>query len=195
MNHLAHLFLSEEGVEPRVGNVLGDFARGVAVQRLPDAVQAGLENHRAVDAFTDKHPDVLAGKAVFSAQRRRFAGIALDVLFDHYLLRHWHRFTKCDCQAFIHEVYRDLAAGYDLMPPRMADVMERMIAHDWFTAYQDLDTIGYALDRIAGRLRFENRFAGIIDEIRTHDGELEQRFLAFFPDLLDFNRARQKASH
>lgn len=195
MNHLAHLFLSEVGVEPRVGNVLGDFARGVAVEQLPGAVQAGLENHRAVDAYTDKHPDVLAGKTVFSAQRRRFAGVALDVLFDHYLLRHWQRFTDCNRQDFIHEVYRDLEAGYDLMPPRMAVVMERMIVHDWFTAYQDLDTIGYALDRIAGRIRFKNQFAGIIDEIREHDGELEQRFLKFFPDLLDFTRARQNARH
>lgn len=190
MNHLAHLFLSEHGVEPRVGNVLGDFARGVTVQQLPIAVQAGLENHRAVDAFTDRHPEVLAGKTLFSAQRRRFAGVALDVLFDHYLLRHWHRFAQVNRQAFIQEVYRDLEAGYDLMPARMAVVMERMIANDWFTAYQDLDTIGYALDRIAGRIRFNNRFAGIIEEIRRHDDELEAHFLAFFPDLLAFNRAR-----
>ncbi|MDX1801061.1 MAG: ACP phosphodiesterase [Marinobacter sp.] len=190
MNHLAHLFLAEEGVEPRVGNVLGDFARGVAVNRLPDAVQAGLENHRAVDAFTDQHPEVLAAKRVFSAQRRRFAGVALDVLFDHYLLRHWPRFTDCDREGFIQEVYRDLEAGYKLMPQRMAEVMARMIAHDWFTAYKDLDTIGYALDRIADRIRFQNQFAGIIEEIRAHDRLLEQHFLAFFPDLLAFNQAR-----
>lgn len=187
MNHLAHLFLADEGVESRVGNVLGDFARGVVVERLPTEVKNGLQNHRAVDAFTDRHPDVLACKTLFSARRRRFAGVALDVLFDHYLLRHWYRFSDRDHQGFIRDVYQDLEAGYHLMPPQMARVMARMIAHDWFTAYEDLDTIGYALDRIAERIRFRNQFAGIIEEIRTHDQELEHRFLRFFPDLVAFN--------
>ncbi|WP_328189143.1 acyl carrier protein phosphodiesterase [Marinobacter sp. OP 3.4] len=190
MNHFCHLFLARPTVESRVGNLLGDFARGLDSRDLPEQVREGLEHHRAVDAFTDSHPEVLASKACFSAGRRRFAGIALDILFDHYLLRHWDRFGHTDKDNFISELYADLEAGHHLMPPSMEQVTRRMVAYDWFKAYEDLETVGQAMDRVASRIRFRHGFAGVIDEIRPMDDELEARFLAFFPDLLAFSRSR-----
>ncbi len=184
MNHLAHLFLSPPSVEARVGNLLGDFARGLDSTQLPGEVRRGLENHRAVDAFTDQHPDVMAAKRLFSSKRRRFAGVALDVLFDHYLLRHWDAFASVPRDEFIEEVYHDLERGRYLMPERMAWVTQRMVEDDWLGAYKDLENIGYALDRIAGRIRFRNEFAGIINEIRPLDAALEAHFLSFFPQLV-----------
>lgn len=192
MNHLAHLFLAKPTVPSRVGNLMGDFAQGLDIDALPAPVRAGLLNHRAIDTFTDEHPEVRACKPLFSHQRRRFAGVALDVLFDHYLLRHWSRFSTADADAFIHESYRDLHLGRHLMPERMARVTGRMMEDNWLGSYRSLDTIGFALDRVASRIRFPNRFAGIIDEIREHDDELEARFLAFFPALLENNRNRRQ---
>ncbi|MDC0664294.1 acyl carrier protein phosphodiesterase [Marinobacter sp. SS21] len=183
MNHLAHLFLAPASVPGRVGALLGDFARGIDTASLPLEVYQGLKHHRAVDAFTDRHPEVLACKPLFSAQRRRFAGVALDVLFDHYLLRHWSRFAADDSHHFIQEVYRDLELGACLMPDSMAHTTATMIRQDWFNAYRELDNVGHALDRISTRLRRPNQFAGVIEEIRSNDAELEARFLLFFHEL------------
>ncbi|MDX1634109.1 MAG: ACP phosphodiesterase [Marinobacter sp.] len=183
MNHLAHLYLSPPSMEARVGNLLGDFARGLDPQQLPAEVRRGLENHRAVDAFTDQHPDVLAAKRLFSSKRRRFAGVALDILFDHYLLRHWDAFANTPKAEFIDNAYRDLAQGRYLMPEAMARVTRRMIEDNWLESYEDLTNIGFALDRVAGRIRFANEFAGIIEEIRPLDAALEAHFLSFFPQL------------
>lgn len=184
MNHFAHLYLAQPTLESRIGNLLGDFARGVDAQTLPIPVQHGLANHRAVDAFTDRHPLVRQAKALFSPRRRRFAGVALDVLFDHYLIRHWTQFAQEDRASFTQSVYRDLRCGRDLMPPPMQQVTASIVEHDWFGSYASLDGIGYALDRVALRIRFPNRFDGIVDEIRVLDDELESLFLAFFPELL-----------
>ncbi len=183
MNYLAHLFLAPNSIEHRVGSLLGDFARGLQVEGLERAVVEGLEHHRAVDVFTDSHPQVRQAKTLFSAHRRRFAGVALDVLFDHYLLRHWATFSSVSVDGFIAEVYQDLNAGYSLMPAKMGSVTQRIIHDDWFNSYKDLESVGYALDRIAGRIRFPNQFCGIIEDIRAHDDELEVLFLNFFPDL------------
>ncbi|TBW49520.1 DUF479 domain-containing protein [Marinobacter halodurans] len=190
MNHLAHLFLAQPTTPSRVGNLLGDFARGVRTEALPAPVRQGLQNHWAVDAYTDRHPEVMASKALFSSRRRRFAGIALDVLYDHFLIRHWSRFATVDFDAFVTRAYADLEAGEHLMPASMATVVERMIRHDWFDAYRDLEQVGFALDRIAGRIRFANRFEGVIEEIWQHDSELEAHFLAFLPDLIAHVQAR-----
>ena len=188
MNHLAHVFLAPDSPEVRVGSILGDFTRGVDVTRLPDLVQKGVRHHRAVDSFTDRHPEVLASKEYFSRERRRFAGVALDILYDHYLLRHWQRFSEGDRDIFVQRVYSELQQLEHLMPAPMVKVTRRMVWHDWFGAYEDLDSIGYALDRVANRVRFPNQFSGIIEEIRAHDAELEQRFLNFFTELQRFAR-------
>ncbi|SHK67776.1 Acyl carrier protein phosphodiesterase [Marinobacter antarcticus] len=186
LNHLAHLFLAPNSPEARVGSLLGDFTRGVDLAALPDSVRLGVRHHLAVDSFTDKHPDVLASKRLFSAQRRRFAGVALDILYDHFLLLHWSEFTDADQNTFIKDVYTELQANEDLMTPVMSRTTRHMVSHDWFGSYRDLDNIGYALDRVAARIRFQNSFAGIIDEIRPVHSELEERFLSFFPDLQEF---------
>lgn len=186
MNHLAHLFLAPDSELHRVGSLMGDFARGLDESRLPDATLQGLRHHRAVDAFTDQHPEVIASKSLFSSQRRRFAGVALDILYDHYLLRHWARFSDVDPHEFIPQVYEELRANRDLMPATMQSVTENIVRFDWFDSYRELSNIGFALDKVAGRIRFRNNFSGMIYEIREHDRELEARFLAFFPELQEF---------
>ncbi|WP_375177106.1 acyl carrier protein phosphodiesterase [Marinobacter mobilis] len=194
MNHLAHLYLAPGDPESRVGALLGDFSRGLELDQLPDRVLEGLRHHRAVDAFTDTHPQVLAAKGLFSPQRRRFAGVALDVLFDHYLIRHWSQFSATPIETFIEQAYADLSANRHLMPERMAVVTGRMIRDDWLSRYSDINTIGFVLDRIAERIRFSNRFTGAIDEIKRNDQQLEQYFLAFFPDLVAATRVKPDAS-
>ncbi len=183
MNHFAHLFLAPDTPEARIGSILGDFCRGVSLTALPEEVRRGVTHHLSVDGYTDRHPQVCASRRLFSRQRRRFAGVALDILYDHYLLTHWHVFTDLDQDAFIRNVYRELAEHEHLMPEPMRRVTRRITMDDWFGHYRRLDNIGYALDRVAGRIRFPNRFEGIIEEIHTHQDELEARFLRFFEDL------------
>lgn len=186
MNHLAHLFLAPDSPEVRIGSVMGDFVRGVDLSTYPDSIVHGVHHHRAVDSFTDSHPAVLDSKRLFSQRRRRFAGVALDILYDHYLLRHWYRFAETDRDRFIEQVYGELEDYQHLMPETMAIVTRRMVFHDWFGAYHSLENIGHALDRVASRIRFANRFDGIIEEIYQHEEELEANFLIFFPELQHF---------
>lgn len=191
MNHLAHLCLARPEPQSRMGNLLGDFRRGTEPAAFPRAVRRGLENHYAVDRFTDQHPRVREARGLFSPARRRFAGVALDVLFDHFLLRHWERFHHQDADDLIEHLYRDLQQTRPLMPGPMQRATAAMVRQDRFRAYASLDTVGLALDRMAERIRFENPFAGIIDEIRLHERELEHAFLEFYPELQQ--RVRQWA--
>lgn len=187
MNYLAHLYFSDPTVESRVGNLLGDFARGVDINQLSAPVRQGLINHRVIDQFTDTHRQVRELKTLFSRQRRRFSGIVLDVLFDHFLIHHWQRFTTEPLDQFIDQAYRDLYRGFPLMTDQMQRVVGRMIEGDWIRSYEDIDQVGFALDRIAGRIRFRNNFAGSISEVQQQYDTLEAGFLQFFPDLISFH--------
>jgi acyl carrier protein phosphodiesterase len=184
MNHFAHLVLSRPTIESAVGNLLGDFARGVDAQSLSAPVRAGLLNHRAVDRFTDSHPLVRDMKRGFSRKRRRFAGIALDIYFDHLLLEHWQRFDGRAREDVIAEFYQRMQAGQSLMPGAdMRRVTLRMIEYDWFGSYRDLDAVAESLDRVAGRIRFANDFGNAIEELQRNHDQIRDGFLKFFPQL------------
>ncbi|HAW93520.1 MULTISPECIES: ACP phosphodiesterase [unclassified Arsukibacterium] len=183
MNYLAHAVLAKPNLYSLTGNLLGDFCKGLRVDCLHPEVKAGLENHRATDRFTDSHPIVRSAKAGFSPRRRRFAGVALDVLFDHFLIRHWQQFYKAPFSDYKIQLYQQLTQAMPLMPLPMQQTMQRVCRHDWFASYQHLTQLGRALDHIAGRIRFANNFSGMINEITPRYAELEHNFLQFYPQL------------
>lgn len=183
MNFLAHLVLAEPSAESRLGNLMGDFCQGLDLSLLPEAVQAGIWRHRAVDRFTDAAPEVRQAKTLFSKARRRFAPVIIDVLFDHLLLKHWHVLEARDFTALCHDIYQQLWQQRGLMPPAMQATVLAIVQQDWFGSYRQLDNIGRSLDRIASRIRFDNQFAGSIEEVRQHLPTLESLFLQFYPQL------------
>ena len=184
MNYFAHLVLSQPTVESTVGNLLGDFARGVDTANLTSPVRAGLQNHRAVDTFTDNHPLIIEMKHRFSPQRRRFAGIALDIYFDHLLINHWEKFESEESEKVIKTFYNRIKAGQSMMPGReMQSVTTRMVEYDWFGRYRDTESIAKALDRVAGRIRFSNNFGNAIEDLQANHEEIRAAFYEFYPQL------------
>jgi acyl carrier protein phosphodiesterase len=184
MNHFAHLVLAQTTVESTVGNLLGDFARGLDQQQLTPGIMAGLQNHRAVDRFTDSHPLVQKMKPGFSSQRRRFAGIALDIYFDHLLIKHWDRFDQRSLTDLIDGFYQRMTEGRELMPgENMRRVTKRMIEYDWFGSYREIDAIAEALDRVAARIRFANQFDNAIEDLQRNHEMIRDGFFEFYPQL------------
>ena len=86
VNYLAHAWLSRYSTDSLVGGMLGDFVKGRIDGRFSDPVCTGIRLHRAIDNYTDKHPLFRASRARISARRRRFAGIMVDVFYDHFAL-------------------------------------------------------------------------------------------------------------
>lgn len=186
VNYLAHLLLSPPDDLSRLGNILADFLRGVDQEALPLPVQQGIKLHQKVDGFTDAHPDVRELRRLFSPARRRFSGVILDVVFDHYLIKHWSNYSDCDFDEFVDSAYSSLGAHTELMPDRMQLVVSWMTQRDWIRSYAELKGIGRALDGLAGRLKMNHSFHGSIEEVEEHYPAIEQGFLRFFPQLIEY---------
>jgi acyl carrier protein phosphodiesterase len=196
LNHFAHLVLGQPTKESTVGNLLGDFCKGVDTAKLLPAVKAGLDNHRAVDRFTDTYTAIVNLKTCFSLQRRRFAGIALDIYFDHLLIKHWGQFESDNVQKKINQCYDNIRAGQLLMPrEEMQRVTTRIVEYDWFGSYANIDDIAMSLDQVAKRIRFPNQFGGAVDEILRHEKDIESVFLKFFPILRNHIQTLDLESH
>lgn len=167
-----------------VGNLMGDFRKYLRSAVLPELVSRGIANHVRVDRFTDSNLQVLNLKRLFSPARRRFAGIIVDVSFDHFLIRHWQQFSDKDLDEFIDHTHQNISLLLEIMPRHMQHAMDYMIREDWLRSYASLDGISYALNRMSARIRFENKLAGAIEEVEQHYEELEEGFLRFFPELI-----------
>lgn len=183
MNYLAHALLAGPDPADRLGAMLGDFVKGPLPGGLPAPVAAGVKLHRRIDSFADTHPAFNQSRARVSPQRRRYAGIMIDMFYDHLLARHWEEYSGQLLEDFAAEVYALMLAHAELLPPRLRHILPFMQADDWLTSYGSLEAIGAALDRLAEkRLARPNTLGGSVVELETCYGEFERDFLAFFPD-------------
>jgi acyl carrier protein phosphodiesterase len=190
VNWLGHLRVAPREPLPRLGNLLGDFVRGVDVAALPAPVRSGIEQHRAVDRFTDAHPRFRRSRARLPAALRRFSGVLADVFYDHFLARDWRRYGDGrPLGAFTADAYALLAAHAPLLPPRLRDAAPHMAREDWLGSYASIEGIELVLARMAARLRRPSPLGEGAAALRRHQDELGRDFAAFFPDLLAFAAA------
>ena len=195
MNFLAHLRLGPDDPQQALGGLLGDFVKGpVAAMTLPDRVRQGIWLHRRIDAFTDRHPLVLRSKARVSGERRRYAGIMVDMFYDHLLARHWAQFADQSLAIFTARMYQQaVLAQQALMPERARIVLVRMAEQDWLGSYAELQNLHQALDNMARRLRPENRLPGAVSELERDYSDFEADFLEFMPEVIAFADAQAAA--
>lgn len=186
MNYLAHLYLAQDSNEAMMGSILGDFVKGSAKEQYPDKIKKGIELHRKIDSYTDSHAMTQASRRLYHPPWRRFAGIIVDLCYDHYLHRHWSKFTDTDLTAFIQSVYEILKTQQAMLTERLQAMIPFMIRDDWLGSYRDLSGVEQALKRLSKRVTNGNRLVCAIDDIKVHYRELEANFLVFFPDVIRF---------
>jgi acyl carrier protein phosphodiesterase len=185
MNYLAHLFLAKPTADSQFGNLLGDFRRGVDVTSFSPDVRRGLENHYAVDKFTDQHDLVKEAKTLFHQSRRRYAPVAIDIYFDHLLIKHWSRFCDQPFSSFCSQRFELLEMRLPQMPRTMQHSVGHMITHNWFNDYAREEGIAKAITVVAKRIRFKNDFHKSVDDIASNKAKLESLFLSFLPELIE----------
>lgn len=198
MNYLAHLFLSSADPDEQLGSLIADFTRG-RLQTLSEiyapGVIRGIALHRQVDSFTDNHPAVVRSRQRIAAPYRRYSGIILDILYDHFLSSDWSEFSDLDRRAFIRDVYRLLEARRDELPPRLRSLVPRMQREDWLGSYRELTVIEQVYQRMSKRLRQPNHLGGAMVEVHRHYAALARDFRQFFPELMAFTEQQQEQTN
>lgn len=189
MNHIAHFLLAPQTEQGTVGTLLADFYRGPISMALPEEIVAAIALHRAIDSHTDRHPATGAAKSLFAPGLRRYAGVALDLYFDHCLVRDWDRYATTPFAIFVDATYERLTRGQDAtyVPDRMRRMARAMRTDDWLGAYQDFNGVEQALGRLNHAIR--HRFGREVDllplayELRRLRPQLDIAFSVLFPDV------------
>lgn len=190
MNYLAHLHLGGDQPAQLLGSLYGDFVKGWLSGQWPPEIEAAIGLHRRIDAFTDSHPLLAASRARFPLTRRRYAGILLDVFFDHCLARHWQDYAAEPLAQFSGRVYQVLLQEPQL-PERLALIAPRMAEQDWLGSYRDFAVLQQVLVGMQRRLSRPQGLDGALEELERLYDPLLADFREFYPQLQAFAEARR----
>ncbi len=176
MNFLAHGWLARGGTDEFLyGNLIADGVKGADLGDWSPATAAGIRHHRRVDAWVDQHRVVLEARSRAPSTGRRYAGIALDMVWDHFVSR-----DHLD-PALVDRCYRELAVRG--APARLATMVPVLIEQDWLSRYADLDFTCSAIANLGRRLQGPNRLAELVPWIEADYAALERDFYSLWPAL------------
>ena len=195
MNFLAHLYLSSPEPDALAGSLMPDLVRGPLPADAPDRIAAACRLHRHIDAFTDTHPLVAQSKNRIRAKHGRYAGVLVDIFYDHYLARDWMRFSNQSLTSYVSHVYESLDGVREHIPMNMHKALDRMIEQNWLECYAQVDGIRLTLERMSmGLSKRFNRpvvLGPAADELIEQGQALSDDFHAFFPQLVAYAQTRE----
>jgi acyl carrier protein phosphodiesterase len=190
MNHLAHAWLAGDHEALLIGSLLGDFWRGAPDPQWPAEIADGLRLHRHVDSFTDAHPAVVAARRLFDPPFRRYAGILLDVWFDHLLAADFERRCGRPLRDFADQVYAGLRGAEPGLPVSFHLFAARAAQYDLLVAYADREGLDPVFARLSEHLSRANPVAHALPVLESLEGPLARGFDALWRDLVPLRGLR-----
>jgi len=186
MNVLAHIYLSGDSEKIMIGNYIGDYVKGRDYLKYPEPVRRGIILHRHIDDFTDRHPVVHRSKIHFTRKYHRYAGVVIDILYDHFLTKEWDFFSRRPLESVTYNFYRAMVNNFDLLPENVKASFPFFIINNWIESYQTTQGIRHVLRTMSKRtsLPAETRFA--MKMLKRNYYSLQEDFMEFFPELIAY---------
>lgn len=173
-----------------VGNFIGDFVKGRnLLEQFGDGIAKGIELHREIDAFTDRHPVVLQSKTRLRPKYRHYAPVIVDVFYDHFLSRYWDHYHAQPLPDFAREAYLFLESQSDVLPEGVRHLLPHMKRGNWLLNYGNLQGIQRALSGLASRTRHDSHMEQSVQDLEESYDAFKTEFETFFPDLIAMSRA------
>ncbi len=183
MNFLAHSLLGFNNPALVTGQFCGDFVRGSQLSHFPLMVERGIRLHRHLDSYTDTYTGFQAVRAGMKDVPRRFSGIVIDVLFDHYLAEHWPLYSAKTLDEHAENVHASLLEYHDVLPEPLQRFLMVMQREGILQNNNKLASIELTLARISQRSHRFNVLALSQNQLEPLRDQLHEPFGAFYPLL------------
>jgi acyl carrier protein phosphodiesterase len=183
LNYLAHLFLAGSQPEMILGNFIADHVKGSDILKYSENIRKGISMHRAIDTYTDQHPVVRQSISRLRADFRKYAGVIVDMYYDHYLSAHWNEYSPVDLNNFTRTRYDMLNTFEAILPARSARLLFYMEKQNWLLSYGSLDGMQQAFTGMSRRTTFQSNMELAVTNLKAGYSEFSNEFRQFFPDL------------
>lgn len=186
MNFVGHIYLSGDDCSIAIGNFIGDYVKGKKYEKYPDGIKRGIIIHRDIDTFTDAHPSFIAAKSLFRDGYGKYAGVVVDIAFDHILTKNWNDWHDVPLKEFTRKFYRTLMGNFLVLPITVKQFVPFMIKSDRLATYATL----YGIKKVLGIMSNYSTLPPMediaIDVIETHEEQLKKMFYILMCDLSIF---------
>ena len=186
MNYLAHVYLSGDSDEVKVGNFIGDYVKGKNYKQYTELIQKGILIHRNIDTFTDMHPIIRRSKSHLNPKYHKYSGIIIDIFYDHFLANEWENFSKESLKKFVYHFYEILILHFSILPKRVKQFLPIFILNNWLESYLTIEGIGVVLHRMTKRTSLPDYTKFAIDDLGRNYEKYREDFYDFFPKLIQF---------
>jgi acyl carrier protein phosphodiesterase len=192
LNFLAHLALSGEDTDLMIGNFIADFVKGKkALETYPASIQKGIFLHRKIDNFTDTHYITNELVEILRTQASRYAGVVIDILYDHFLAVHFEKFFSEKLEDFAQKTYITLFENFKFLPERLQEMLPYMQKENWLVKYGDGENKNFyglqrSLEGLQKRSSHTGNFLLCIDVLQKNYAEFNDKSLVFLADVKEF---------
>jgi len=186
LNYLAHIYLSGNNDEILVGNFIGDYVKGFELGRFNERVRKGIMLHRHIDSFTDTNMIVKRSKSRILDKYHKYAGIIIDIFYDHFLVSNWTTYSPVPIDDFVHNVHETLTQYVDMLPEGVKLFLPSFINNNWIQKYSTIEGIEDVLHKMSARTTLPEETEYAIRILRDEYNKLEAEFSSFFPSLINY---------
>lgn len=169
-----------------MGNLMGDFVKGAISETLHEDIQRGVRLHRLIDSYTDTHPVFHRSRERLEPPFRRYAGILVDIFYDHFLSRYWSQYSERPLPEYAQDIYRLLEEHRVLLPEKMNRFVSYMVSNDVLVAYGNIDAVAQVLHGMSHRMSHNNPLAAGVYELQRNYDAFRGDFEEFFPGVVQY---------
>jgi len=186
MNYLAHAYLSFNKPGVLAGNMISDFVKGKRKFEYPEEILFGINLHRAIDDFTDLHPETKKAKQIFQPAYGLYSGAFMDIVYDYFIANDKDLFKTQSLEKFSLSVYDTLDTYTHLFPPRFAGMFPYMKKHNWLLNYRNTGGIQRSFEGLVQRASYMSDSTVAFNLFLANLELFESAYQAFFPELTRF---------
>lgn len=184
MNFLAHIYLSGNEEQIKIGNFIGDYIKGKAFHIYPDKIKEGILLHRYIDTFTDINKNTSEAKLLFAPRYRKYSGIIIDIIYDHFLATNWEQFSSISLIQFIDEFHNLLYKYQEMLPYDVQIMVPKLINNNRLYSYREIKGIQLVFSTMAKYTSLPDHSEYAIKTLIDNYTYLKNNFLKFFKELI-----------
>ncbi|MDX1427147.1 MAG: acyl carrier protein phosphodiesterase [Salegentibacter mishustinae] len=183
MNFLAHIYLSGDNEELKIGNFIADSVKGKQYLEYPPGIIDGIVLHRAIDTFTDTHPIVSKSVERLFERYGHYSRVIVDILYDHFLAANWKDYSDIPLKIYTEDFYKLLQDNFKILPKQVQNFLPYMVADNWLYNYRKIEGIEKILFQMNRRIKYRAKMHLAVEELREFYEEFEDEFTRFFEEL------------
>lgn len=186
MNYLAHIYLSGDSEEIKLGNFIGDFVKGNRYKEFPEQVAFGILLHRRIDSFTDQHADVGECIKLLRPAYGKYSGIVTDVFFDHFLASNWSDYSVYSLRNFAKNAHAIFLSNFFMLPLQVKQFLPFLIQHKRLESYAQKENLFHVLEIMSRWTSLPSNSEWAMQILNHEYDQFESLFRSFFAEMIEY---------